>query len=599
MGAIGFNPGAEDALVRIGRPAVPALIEILRGANSDMRVCAAAALGRIGPAARAAIPALIQAANRTEKVYLAQILRRHAIIALGQIGPEARAIAPTLKRWLEGNQNGELGWPGPETPDLVNALNKMGSPPVSMLVASLLKGDDPGVCIQLAGLGSTAREAIPALRRALSDKRSDVRVTAAIALAEIEPAAVEAIPVLTEALDHSDDENVGVSWVIKPLAKLGPRARAALPKLIGLLGKPGDLDPDLCKALVLIDPEGKECVPGLMSVLKSGDDQVAHVAAECLGLLGPRAKDAVPALGTLLTREFGKEFSNGYEPQASAARALRRICPAAQSAIPALIKALKFRVHVRVGEVAFNDQEDWMDSTGAAAAAEVIGSFGAESRIAVPALIEAAQASEKGDGNWHVRLKSIEALGRIGPDARPAIPMLRNVVKEWKDNPQEVAVVLAALYRLAPDGKELAETWLNAPLKQRSVSWMMQCAEARAMLKGSMGRTSVEADYLTRNILLALDRIFAGASLEDDDPPMPVEGWFARLGQYAVGGRQAIPRLREFQNHASPWVRMWATEALMQITAKATSVSSTRPSEADERSSPFRTDPRASANGRD
>src|SRR5262249_36174184 len=61
MGAIGADRRAEGSLVRIGRPAVPALIGVLNGPNLDMRVCAAEALGEIGPAARAAIPALIRA----------------------------------------------------------------------------------------------------------------------------------------------------------------------------------------------------------------------------------------------------------------------------------------------------------------------------------------------------------------------------------------------------------------------------------------------------------------------------------------------------------------------------------------------------------
>ena len=57
---------------------------------------------------------VIQATTSSEKDYLAQVLRDQAVIALGKIGPEARAIVPTLRRWLEGNQEGEVGWPGPE-----------------------------------------------------------------------------------------------------------------------------------------------------------------------------------------------------------------------------------------------------------------------------------------------------------------------------------------------------------------------------------------------------------------------------------------------------------------------------------------------------
>ena len=63
----------------------------------------------------------------------------------------------------------------------MTALNRIGFPPVSMLVDELKQGKHPGVAMELAGLGSNAREAIPALRKALSDKRRNVRVSAAIA----------------------------------------------------------------------------------------------------------------------------------------------------------------------------------------------------------------------------------------------------------------------------------------------------------------------------------------------------------------------------------------------------------------------------------
>ena len=214
-----------------------------------------------------------------------------------------------------------------------------------------------------------------------------------------------------------------------------------------------------------------------------------------------------------------------------------------------------------------NGPADQSDSTGAEASAEVLGSFGAEARTAVPALIEAVQTREKDDENWYVRLKSIEALSRIGPDAKPAIPVLRSLMEEKKDNPQYQPVILAALYRLAPDGKELANKWLAEPMKGRVTLRMRQLVEGRAMLMGVMGRTSVEADYLIRVDLLRLASMFENAGPEDADPPMPASWWFERLGRFGVGGRNAIPRLREFQKHPSPWVRMWATEALSRINA--------------------------------
>jgi len=147
-------------------------------------------------------------------------------------------------------------------------------------------------------------------------------MSAAVALASIEPSSTEPIPVLIEALNHLDDQGLDVAEVPAALARFGPKARAALPILIGLVRKRRD-DPDLYKALVQIDPKGKECVPALVSALKYEDHEaeyeVVDVAINCLGLLGPRAKDAVPALAAAMTRDSKQAFYSGYDPQVSAA----------------------------------------------------------------------------------------------------------------------------------------------------------------------------------------------------------------------------------------------------------------------------------------
>ena len=55
-------------------------------------------------------------------------------------------------------------------------------------------------------------------------------------------------------------------------------------------------DSDVLKALVKIDPDGEKCVPALIRALGHEDPEVVHAATDCLGLLGPRARDAIPAL---------------------------------------------------------------------------------------------------------------------------------------------------------------------------------------------------------------------------------------------------------------------------------------------------------------
>jgi HEAT repeat protein len=95
----------------------------------------------------------------------------------------------------------------------------------------------------LAEIGSTAREAVPALTAALRDSVSFVRVWAAAALARIEPDNAHAIPVL---LSGTRDGTYFVrSLAAWHLGRLGPRhpgIEAVVPELRELLN---DNDPSV------------------------------------------------------------------------------------------------------------------------------------------------------------------------------------------------------------------------------------------------------------------------------------------------------------------------------------------------------------------
>jgi HEAT repeat protein len=73
------------------KAAVPALAEALSDPSTDLRVSAAMALESIGPDAAPAVPALVNALRDRETV-----VRQRAVIALGSIGPGARAALPAL-----------------------------------------------------------------------------------------------------------------------------------------------------------------------------------------------------------------------------------------------------------------------------------------------------------------------------------------------------------------------------------------------------------------------------------------------------------------------------------------------------------------------
>jgi hypothetical protein len=85
---------AAEVLWAGDEAAVPVLIELLKDEDSDVRGEAARALGRAGPRARGAIPALVELVSdgQVNEVSVHEL----AAEALGRMGRDARAAVPAL-----------------------------------------------------------------------------------------------------------------------------------------------------------------------------------------------------------------------------------------------------------------------------------------------------------------------------------------------------------------------------------------------------------------------------------------------------------------------------------------------------------------------
>ncbi len=532
-----YNP--RIALAGAGELAVPALIRVLAPLDEQRSVYAAYALGEIGPAARAAVPSLIRAIEHPG-FERKESLTNDAIRALGLIGPDAKAATPALIRLLDGYYDDQAVW----------ALDRIGAPPVQQLLERFMRDGDSYSADLLAWLGPRAITVAPALRVALSDKRLQTRINAAILLAHVDHSATDVIPALIKALNQQDDDLL-VGDVPSALARFGLAARSALPVLIDLVNKGRSVSSHV-RALLEIDPQGKECVPALIAALKHEDSSVVQVAAQCLGVLGPRASAAIPALTVALEREFHEPFIEESDPQVSAAKALRRVDLQGKSAIPALIRILKRRRVLEGGP----------GLSAVAAATEAMSSYGSEARDTIPALIEVLRDRHE---ERRVRLAAARALGQIRPEGKVAIPELRDCIEENKAYGRFQAEAVVALYHLAPDGKELAERWLQKPLEDWTGWGFGIGLPGRTMVRGAIGRTSFESDWLTRRRLEGLDIALAHSDPLESEPLEHFEWWFEEIGRFGVAGRLAIPRLREFCKRPSPFVRMWANEALERI----------------------------------
>jgi hypothetical protein len=148
----------------------PTLIQIqaLKDEDEDVREAAAGALGKIGPGAEKAVPALIQALKDEDRW-----VREAAAGALGKIGPGAEKAVPALIQALK---------------DYYEELREAAAG-------------------ALGKIGPKAEKAVPALIQVFKENYEndeDLREAAVKALGKIGPKAEKAIPALTEALDDDD-----------------------------------------------------------------------------------------------------------------------------------------------------------------------------------------------------------------------------------------------------------------------------------------------------------------------------------------------------------------------------------------------------------
>jgi HEAT repeat protein/type 1 glutamine amidotransferase len=293
---------AATALGRLGAVAVPSVTGLLRDTNATVRAAAAQALGRVGPAARRATPelqALIHDANplvRAEAVRAFGAVERATAVpllvdllqstapevqgaafdALGKMGPAAKAALPALTGILRGPATkadlandgfyGGFYSQGPKM-DALQTVSAMAELPEAsdaiIASTSLFRGrGEKGLCPSLVfqAMGVNARPAVPALIDLLQEPVGNTQAYAATALGAIGPVAAEAIPALVGVLDSRN-----------PFARVN--ATEALARL------------------------GKGAVPALTAALNHNDWLVRARAAEGLGLMGPAAAPAARRFG--------------------------------------------------------------------------------------------------------------------------------------------------------------------------------------------------------------------------------------------------------------------------------------------------------------
>ncbi len=185
--------------------------------------------------------------------------------------------------------------------------------------------------------------------------------------------------------------------------------RAELMRAIGAFGEDGAGEASSV-ALALTDP----------------DPQVRAAAAWALSQMGAKAAAAVPALGQALS-------DSSPRVRSLAAVALEAMGSTAAPALPELVRALHDPVdYVRVP------------------AADALGAMGPAARAAVSPLVERLRVKDE----QVMVLRSVAtALGNIGPDAKDALPALRETLQQLRVSYAAEAAILKI------EGKPVPTWW--------------------------------------------------------------------------------------------------------------------------------------------
>jgi len=226
----------SNALEKIGAAAVPALIEALKDREAYTRRRAAMILGEIGPPAKDAVPALVAALKDESlwvRAYAARALGGGFFTVLpwdvlgsqlvfitraetrGGIGPEARAAIPALIEALEDHNEfvrwhaaQAIGGFGSDAKAAIPTLRRMlegEKPPTSLHAASALAqlGETSlGMTTLIGMIKYLAPGQYPGPFEAAQQKNREVRHLAVDMLGDLGPAAKDAVPALIEAANQ-------------------------------------------------------------------------------------------------------------------------------------------------------------------------------------------------------------------------------------------------------------------------------------------------------------------------------------------------------------------------------------------------------------
>ncbi|MGL4461015.1 MAG: HEAT repeat domain-containing protein, partial [Planctomycetia bacterium] len=294
-----------SALGRIGAPAVAALslaVGELADPDPNVRPAACFLLGRLGPAARDAAPALKTAAAAAETDFLRTACHWALLRVAGDDDANVKVGLPHLVAGLATDNPAVLQ----ELVDLLGDLGPRAAAAAPALIALVQKSEVEPL-VRAAGIYALSTIAKPdatvraALQTALKDHDPSVRVAAAVAVARLFPKDVDALPALVDllAVELQSNDPVARLQAAEGLAFLSPLTTAAM-KVFGsaLHSRDADLRGLVLATLADSGPGASLVVKDLIAAVDDSAPGNRLLAIRVLGGLSDLALEAVPALTT-------------------------------------------------------------------------------------------------------------------------------------------------------------------------------------------------------------------------------------------------------------------------------------------------------------
>lgn len=427
---------ARDALERIGVAALPALTELLRRDDVDLRRFAAEAIGRQGKAADQQVDDLLRVANDNSDDAKTRAI---AIASLGRIGLPARAAVPDLMPLLEhGDASMRL--------EVVRAVGMIDAS-VSQRILNALQSRKPsgGNKAPIANADADAeqiRETSARFTERLGDDAVAVRRAAAEWLGKVlnkagrpltqdddtraalilRTSAEQAVSPLLRVARSDSDLQVRVN-AVTALGELGAYPKQALPAVVQMFGE-GDasLRSAAAKTAATFGPQALEY---LHTPLQSGNEQVRNSAIAALTTLARVRKEETRRLLRPMIPTFIELIGSGDNKAVLVAvNALVSLGPDAAEAVQVLAGATRHA-----------------DKTVRAQATAALGAIGAPAVGALSAALEST--------DMHVRQRAIRALGNFGTAAKPAIPALAEQIERGVQSRADAQMANLALDSVA------------------------------------------------------------------------------------------------------------------------------------------------------